>query len=155
MSSIKETIERKRFSEPSEGIGRTLIAEPSANLSANDLLDRVAEVWAVVSTWGRWCDEDMGDWPEQTDALATLPLWFQRILKQERDFEITNWLDDIHDREWIWWNGSILNDHLVKIDLCTDAMPISTWAIELVIEKSGGIVKRRGDWVKDVGQGGL
>jgi hypothetical protein len=55
-------------------------------------------------------------------------------------------MDGLHDREWVWWSGAALG-HLVKIDLSADAMPISTWTIQFVIEKAGGRVVYRGDWI--------
>jgi len=55
-------------------------------------------------------------------------------------------MDDLHDREWVWWSGMALN-HVLKIDLSSDGLPISTWTIEFVIEKAGAAVVYRGDWL--------
>jgi hypothetical protein len=59
---------------------------------------------------------------------------------------VRNWLDDLHDREWIWWSGAIAGE-LVKIDLSAESLPISTWMIEYVLEAAGGEVLYSGDWL--------
>ena len=39
----------------------------------------------------------------------------------------------------VWWSGVVL-DHLLKIDLSSDSLPISTWTIEFVVDKAGSAV---------------
>ena len=60
-------------------------------------------------------------------------------------------MDDLHDRDWSWWNGAVIG-RTIKIDLETDSMPISTWTLEYVIEKSGGTVLQKGDWIASVSE---
>ncbi|GAC1382664.1 MAG: hypothetical protein NVSMB4_10800 [Acidimicrobiales bacterium] len=109
-------------------------------------MERIREAWKVIARWGRWSDEELGDWPPTGDGLSQLPEWLQEALRREPSFEAENWMDDLHDREWVWWSGAPL-DRLLKIDLSSDGLPISTWPIEFVIEKSGAAVVYRGDWL--------
>lgn len=146
-SEHKETVEHSRHAKPSHGFGRSILIEPiNDGQEPGTLLDQISEVWTSVSSWGRWCDSDLGEWPEDELVINSLPYWFSQILLKEPDFERAIWFDDLHDRQWIWWNGAIDGD-VIKIDLCADAMPISTWMIEFVIEKSGGKLTYSGEWI--------
>ncbi|WP_417380801.1 hypothetical protein [Gimesia sp.] len=59
-------------------------------------------------------------------------------------------MDDLHDRDWIRWNGATMEQY-IKIDLKSDSLPISTWTLQYVIEKAGGTVKQKGEWMADTG----
>jgi hypothetical protein len=135
------------------GFGRTFIARGPEGEEARALLERIRRAWEVIANWGRWSDEELGAWPGPEACLVQLPDWLHEALKREPSFEVENWMDSLHDREWVWWSGTAL-DHFVKIDLSSDAMPISTWTIRFVIEKAGGAVVYRGDWIPSAEVGG-
>ena len=128
------------------GFGQTFIARSPEGVDAPVLLGRIRRAWEVIAGWGRWCDEALGAWPPSEACLGQLPAWLRDALGREPPFEVENWMDDLHDREWVWWSGAAL-DRLVKIDLSSGALPVSTWPIEFVIEKAGGAVVYRGDWI--------
>ena len=128
------------------GFGRTFIARTPEGVPAGSLLERTRRAWEVIASWGRWSDEELGEWPGSEECLVQLPGWLHEALRSEPAFEVESWLDGLHGREWAGWGGTAL-DHLVKIDLSADAMPISTWTIRFVIEKAGGTVVYRGDWI--------
>ena len=54
------------------GYGITFLVK-SDQLEAGELLQKLKEVWRVVASWGRWCDEDLGEWPSREQCLASLP----------------------------------------------------------------------------------
>jgi len=135
------------------GFGRTFLARAPEGLLARDLLERIRRAWEVVARWGRWSDEELGEWPPAEECLRRLPPWLHEALRHEPSFEVENWMDDLHDRQWVWWSGTAL-DHFLKIDLSSDGLPISTWAIEFVIEKAGAAVVYRGDWLPSAEVGG-
>jgi hypothetical protein len=128
------------------GFGRTFIARSPEGGDARALLVRIRRAWEVIARWGRWSDEELGEWPPTEECLRQLPAWLHGALKHEPSFEVENWMDDLHDRDWVWWSGTAF-DHLVKIDLCSGALPISTWPIGFVIERAGAAVVYRGDWL--------
>ena len=126
------------------GFGRTILARIPAGVDPQALLERVREAWLAVARRGRWSDEELGDWPSTEECLADLPGWLRESLGRE-PHEAGNLMDDLHDREWVWWSGATL-DRFLKIDLSSEGMPISTWMIEFVVEKAGAAVVSRGDW---------
>lgn len=128
------------------GLGRTLIARTPQGVAARDLLAQVRRAWEVIASWGRWSDEGLGEWPSADECLGQLPAWLHEALRRVPAFELENWMDDLHDREWVWWSGAAL-DHLLKIDLSSDGLPISTWPIEFVFEKAGAAIAYRGAWL--------
>jgi hypothetical protein len=128
------------------GFGRTFIARGPEGGEARALLERIHRAWEVIASWGRWSDEELGEWPGSEECFVQLPDWLHEALRREPSFEVENWMDGLRDREWAWWSGTALG-HLVKIDLSAEAMPISTWTIQFVIEKAGGTVIYRGDWI--------
>jgi hypothetical protein len=128
------------------GFGRTFLARSPEGVDAEDLMERIRRAWVVIASWGRWSDEQLGEWPPTEACLRQLPPWLHEALRHEPSFEVENWMDDLHDREWVWWSGMALN-HVLKIDLSSDGLPISTWTIEFVIEKAGAAVVYRGDWL--------
>lgn len=125
-------------------IGLTVLVKPD-DAGADAFLQRLKDVWQVVASWGRWCDEELGEWPSQDKYLASLPETFALAIRAVPSFEIENWLQDLHDRNWIWWSGSVRDD-LVKIDLNTDSMPESFWMFDFVVEHIGGQIIYRGGW---------
>jgi hypothetical protein len=87
----------------------------------------------------------LGEWPAPEQCLAALPVEFASMLRSLPAFEIENWLQDLHDRNWIWWSAAVTSN-LVKIDLSVDSMPASFWMLEFVVERIGGKIISRGDW---------
>jgi len=75
-----------------------------------------------------------------------LPDWFASALRSVPEFEIENWLDDLHDRGWIWWSSAVVNNS-VKIDVSADSMPSPFWMLDFVVEKAGGYIVHRGEWI--------
>jgi hypothetical protein len=137
--------EHRPDSEP-PGFGRTILARIPAGVDPRALLERVRGAWMAIASWGRWSDAELGAWPSTEEGLGHLPKWLRESLRHEPPFEAENLMDDLHDREWVWWSGATL-DHLLKIDLSSDGLPISTWTIEFVIEKAGAAVAYNGDWL--------
>jgi hypothetical protein len=131
------------------GFGRTIIATAHLSNQSNGTLEKIRSAWEVISGWGRWCDEELGDWPALKCCLQMLPEWMKESMKEEPEFEIENWLDDLHDRNWIWWSSSVV-DEIIKIDISCDSLPISLWPLEFVIKKAGCKVLYRNKWVPNV-----
>jgi hypothetical protein len=77
--------------------------------------------------------------------LASLPDYFTSAIRSVPSFEIENWLEDLHDREWIWWGDAVLDGN-VRIDLNAYAMPASFWMLDFVIENLGAEITYRGEW---------
>lgn len=132
-----------------ECLGRTILAVPVVDsLSAFSLLDRVKDVWKAVAEWGTWRDEQLGEWPTEDECVKRLPDWFRLELVLHPTFSLQAWISDLHDRDWIWWSGRVL-DGCIKIDLDSQSMPISTWMLEVVVESSGGRIVYRDNWITD------
>jgi hypothetical protein len=142
----ERNVELERPDEKPSGFGVTLIVDPGAQ-PARALLDRLREAWSVVAGWGRWSDEDLGEWPENEGALEALPEWLRTRLREEPAYELQNWLDDLHDREWIWWSGAVVGDR-VKVDVNALGLPASLWPLESLVSWAGGkVIDRLQPWV--------
>jgi hypothetical protein len=136
----------ERPDEKPPGFGLTFVVDPG-EWPPQALLDRLREAWTVVAGWGRWSDEELGDWPEAEAALRALPEWLSARLRSEPAFELRNWLDDLHDREWIWWSGAVVGDR-VKLDVRALALPASYWTLQSLVSWAGGtVVERIEPWV--------
>lgn len=110
------------------------------------VLPRVVDVWKVVSSWGRWTDESLGPWPETSDCINSLPSWFRESISNDPTFYIESWLDDLHDRDWIWWSGYD-GGEWIKVDLRIYSFPASTWAIEYLIHRASAELIYKSDWL--------
>jgi len=144
-----QEIENLKTSRPNDkppAFGRTILATVDRGESCLDVLQRVESAWLSAAKLGRWCDEELGDWPSLDECLRLFPSWFSREIEKEPGFEIDNWLDDIHDRSWIWWSGACVGS-TIKIDISADSLPLSLWTIELVILKANGTPVYTGDWM--------
>jgi hypothetical protein len=86
----------------------------------------------------RWSDEELGDWNNE-EQVAQLPQWFRDQLAEQPPFERDNWMDGLHDREW-QIAGMCPCGSGIKVDLCWDGLPLSSWPLRFVIELSGGAV---------------
>jgi hypothetical protein len=153
MIQEKINIKKKRPDEPPEGFGLTLITY-SKDKSPKSLLSMIRSVWEVVATWGRWCDDELGEWPTLDECISSLPIFFQKSVKLYPEEEIENWLDDLHDRQWIWWSSTEIESG-VKIDLVTDSMPVSTWPLEFVVTISGGLIVYKDIWIDSIKSGDI
>ena len=78
--------------------GLTIVAFASNPRAA---LHSVREIWTHVAALGRWCDDELGDWPSQLDNASQWPTWLAGIASAVSIEEVMTWLDDIHDRSWI------------------------------------------------------
>lgn len=110
-------------------LGKTLIVKAEDNAG---LLLKIKSVWQMAAGWGRFCDKDLGEFIEPDEAQKYLPSW----LLESRIFNLETWLDDLHDREWIWWSSAMVGDYL-KLDILAEAMPLSTWTLTVIIETCG------------------
>lgn len=128
------------------GLGRTILAHVPPGADPMAVLGLIRGAWGVVASWGRWVDEGLGDWPSAEECLGQLPGWLRQSIREGPALDVDSWMDDLHDREWVWWSGTAL-DHLLKVDLTSDSMPITTWPIVLVVEKAGAAVIHQGDWL--------
>lgn len=144
---IQEEVNLKKSyeDEPPMVFGLTLIAY-SKDKSPKSLLSMLHSVWKVVTEWGRWCDEELGEWPTLEECISSLPRWFQNSIKSFPEEKIENWLDDLHDRQWIWWSSTEIAFG-VKIDLSVDSLPASIWPLEFVVNILGGIVIYKDIWI--------
>lgn len=145
---LEETrsIDLERPWERPPSFGMTILARPRS-IAPRDLLGRLRGAWAVVSTWGRWSDEELGQWPEPDDALAALPPWLGFRLQEEPEYELQNWFDDLHDRDWVWWSGSVVGDQ-VKLDVQAFSLPASLWPLTSLVGWAEGEVVSQGDWTE-------
>jgi len=116
----------------------TVVADPR-DQAPDALLDEIRAVWAVVATWGRWCDEEAGEWPSIEDCLSHLPSSFRHRISSASPSGTQGWLEALHDRDWIWWSAAVV-DGYVKVDLDSDSSPLSTYALRFVLETCGGTI---------------
>jgi hypothetical protein len=123
--------------------GRTLIAKTEAPART---LEQLRAAWTIIASWGRWCDDELGDWPEPDLALAALPAWLADRLRQLPSTQLESWFDDLHDRSWIWWSSAHASSG-IRIDLDAESLPMSWWPLELVVESAGAQVIRRDEWL--------
>jgi len=144
-----DEIENLKASRPDERppvFGRTVLVAINGPGDCLETLQRIRTAWLVVAKLGRWCDEELGDWPPLDECLRLFPPWFLRETEKEPEFEIDNWFDDIHDRNWIWWSSACVGS-TIKIDIAADSLPLSLWTIEFVILKAKGSPIYTGDWI--------
>lgn len=127
-----------------EGWGYTIIARVKA-IEAEMLLEKLREVWSVAASWGRFMDEELGDWPAFDDCLRQLPDWFGRLMQNDLN-AAENWTDLLHDRDWAWWSSYHSGD-IIKIDVQIESLPTSFWPLKFVIETLGGEIIYEGNWI--------
>jgi hypothetical protein len=140
----QENVFKERAHTRPPDFGLSVLIKPD-KLNAAELLARLRDIWQVVAGWGRWSDENLGDWPSQSQCVASFPTWFTACLQAVPSFEIENWLQDLHDRNWIWWSGAVI-DGFVKIDLNAESMPASFWMLKFAVEKIDGQVIYQDVW---------
>ena len=65
-----------------------------------------------------------------------------------------NWLDDLHDREWVWWSSALVGDR-IKLDVQALSLPVSLWPMRFFVERSGGSVAEEDTWLAaaEIGRG--
>ncbi len=132
--------------QPNAG-GHTIFAF-SKDGDGEKLLAKVREVWTIAASWGRWVDEELGEWPELDECIKQLPKWFGK--KMIADVAIVeDWMSLLHDREWRWWSGAVVNNY-VKVDIAVDSFPASFLALRDVINMSGGVVSYDDKWINSV-----
>lgn len=136
MFQEEKNVGQARPDERPPDLGYSLIFRST---DPSGFLERFRDVWRVVASWGRFCDDDAGDWPTEEECLASLPLEFSSSLTVTRKDDISGWLDDVHDRDWVLWSSALVG-RCVKIDLSSKSMPISTWPIRLVAEIVGATI---------------
>jgi hypothetical protein len=139
----KNLQETRPNDRPSNG-AITIVIEVE-NTSAANLLTVIKEVWRIAASWGRYIDENLGDWPSTEDCMKQLPIWFSSKLTAFTDSS-ERWLDALHDREWVWWS-SFASNRYIKIDLQLGSLPASYWALTHLIEAAGGKVVYIGRWI--------
>lgn len=131
---------------PLTTLGRTIVVRCSTG--SRDLLSKVKAVWEPVASWGIWCDNKI-PWPATEQVLSAMPGWFREVLLTWPSNQLENWSFDLQERDWIWWQGKLLDDELVKIDLETPSMPAGFWPIEVVVELAGGEILYRNMAISD------
>ena len=146
MPDEEVNLQKGRPDEKPPGFGLTIVAKPKEMTSSEEPLIKIRSAWSVVASWGRWCDEELGDWPAVEDCLAQLPPWLKSELAAVPRFEVENWLNDLHDRAWIWWSSTNIRDS-IKIDVDADSMPVSLCPLVLLVEKGGGVVVYQDLWI--------
>lgn len=142
MFEEEKNVEVSRPGKRPPGFGYSLVLRTD---DAEDFLRRLRAIWRVVSSWGRFCDEESGDWPSNDECLTSLPKDFVQALRADRSADIEGWLDDTHDRDWVLWSLARIGDE-VKVDVSANSMPISTWPIRLVVDLLGAEVVYANSW---------
>jgi hypothetical protein len=137
-------VEEVRPDQKPESGGLTLIAQSTTSTS-QELLTKIKSVWSVAASWGRYFDEELGDWPAVEECLNQLPDWFKIELSFNPNLA-ERWIDALHDRDWAWWSGCLIGEY-VKIDVEVESRPASFWALLFVIEKSGGTIIYKDTWI--------
>ncbi len=125
--------------------GRTIVGQAVGG-SEFEILQHVKGVWRIVASWGRWCDDACGQWPSPECCQRDLPTWYRTSIADARGFDFESWLDDLHDREWIWWSA-YAERGLLKVDIQVFAAPTSIWTIEDVLLRAGIRILYDGDWL--------
>jgi hypothetical protein len=133
------------------GGGFTMVVAP-AESSASELLERMRSAWSVVAGWGRWSDEELGDFPEVEEVLSGVPEWLRSRLDGRP--ELQNWIDDLHDREFVWWSSCLVGDR-IKLDVQALSLPLSLWPMRFFVELAGGTIVEEDAWLplSQVGRG--
>ena len=108
------------------------------------------EVWSTVARWGRFCDASAKSWPTHAQTLEALPPWFAGTLANDT---FGRWLGDVHDREWIVWSVAAQGSH-IKVDLVSDALPLSSWPLRHVAEALGATTLTDDRWTPRLGAPG-
>jgi hypothetical protein len=143
MMREQENLRRRDAATPPPTYGRTLVVtapDPHA------LLRNLIDAWSVIAGWGRWSDDDLGDWPPAAEMVAQLPEPLRARWQERPAEEVESWLDDLNERGWVWWSSTV-DDGFVKIDLDADSLPASLWSLSRIIEMLGGSVRHQGDWL--------
>jgi len=142
----ERNISNSRPDERPSPFGHSIVLRANPPASGEEILTRLRAAWSTVASWGRWSDDELGDWPDREACLEGLPQWLRETIRKLPSYEVDNWLQDLHDRSWIWWSGATQGD-VVKIDIQTEALPLTAWPLRLVAELSGAAVLYDGDWV--------
>jgi hypothetical protein len=125
--------------EPAVGLSRKLIVIYKSPVAASQGMHRFRDAWAVIGGLGRWCDDELGDWPSNEDCVLMLPEWLRDVVEALPDYEVDNWLSDLHDRNWVVWSV-VQEEEKLFIVLACESMPISDWPLKLVLKSTGGTV---------------
>lgn len=115
-------------------IGWTVFVRPTEQ-NATVFAELLKQTWRVVASWGRWSDENLGDWPSNDACLAMLPNEVGTRIQQYQTIDA--WLDDVHDRQWVVWSIAAIDDQ-VKVDMSSDALPLSDSPLRSVVAALGG-----------------
>jgi hypothetical protein len=76
------------------GGGATLVVRGD-NTDSGTLLAKIREVWFVAAGWGRWFNEDLGDWPSLEECQKQLPTWFRF---ESDPALLENWMEFLDNR---------------------------------------------------------
>ena len=128
-------VNQKRPNTPPPHFGKSIITLYSSSEMANIFYNNIRDVWKIIASWGRWPDEDLGDFPELHDCISQLPEWLQSALSKDEENIIDNWVSELHDREWVWWSG-FAEDRILKIDVDCESSPASLGALNYLISKT-------------------
>ncbi len=142
MLQEEKNVEVSRPSERPPGFGYSVVLRTD---DPAEFLLRFRATWRVVSSWGRFCDDEAGEWPTNHECLARLPTDFALSVRTSRVIDMEGWLEDLHDRDWVVWSLARLGDQ-VKIDIAANSMPISTSTIRLVSEVLGAEIVYADSW---------
>jgi hypothetical protein len=147
MFEEEKHVDLDRPTERPPAFGYTVVLRPT-RASPAEFLARFREVWCLVASWGRYLDEEAGEWPSDDTCMAALPKDFARAVQANWSVDVDGWLQDVHDRDWILWSASASGE-LVKIDLSADSMPISSWPLRFVAAVIGADVIYADTWKPD------
>jgi len=160
-----EKIELKRLLEgvaPGErprGVG-LVVFEAQCASSANEVHEKVREVlqvvlsqsgdhWPTLSTW----KELLPSWfvvacaPEKTledqerwlQWFKNLPSDEQSLVQNQAPWTLAGWLYWLQpeNRSWFWWNGSVVSDDILRVEVEVDSSPFASGALEWILRAAG------------------
>jgi len=144
MTVEQSWLEQSRPDVRPPNIGLTILASPSRR-RASALLAQVISLWRHAAELGRYSDEELGDWPDLESCKRRFPQPFVDVaFTSDAEFDV--WTDDLHERDWVWWSGSVVGA-AAKIDINSESMPITLWPLTHVIETAGGSILYQDMWI--------
>lgn len=103
---------------------------------SEQVLGRMRDAWGVMAALGRWCDDELGEWPNNEEVVSMMPPWLSGEMRDWPDFEVENFLDALHDRSWIWWCAMVV-DGEARVVIDCESLPISWWPLRAVALAAG------------------
>jgi hypothetical protein len=147
MSTTQELVNVESCrTDPVDGLSWTFLLAES---TSNETVEKIRSAWAVVASFGRNDDVELGDWPSLREIERQVPTWLSSTSLAAHGYNFECWGGDLVDREWIWWSCIRRKDNKVEIQLKAFGMPISVWTLKVVIELAGAQILDSDIFVSD------